>query len=126
MIALTPAEGMTYVIVCRLWRLWRAPALLADIARYEKDKVETVRSKLKYIAKKGWIEVGGVRRSKGRGWVPTHQARAMDRLDEVMALIERVAVCEFEDDVFANRKIAQRLLGETGWSEANPSDPKGS
>ena len=123
MTPLTPAEGMTFVIVCKLWRMWRAPALLSDIVRWDPSGKDAVKDKLKAVKKKGWIVTGKVRRAKGLGWVPTHQARAMERLDEIMKLVGNVAHANRVCEVRADQAIALRLLEETGWGEANPSDP---
>lgn len=127
---LTPVESMTYMIVCQLWRTWRAPALLSDIVRWEQSGKDAVKDKLKAIKKKGWIVTGKVRRAKGLGWVPTHQARAMERLDEIMRLVVNVAATGevpgeilFDVDRVTNQREAQRLLEETGWIGSHPSDP---
>ena len=70
MTPLTPAEGMTFVIVCKLWRMWRAPALLSDIVRWDPSGEDAVKFKLKAIRKKGWITTGKERQGKVRGCVP--------------------------------------------------------
>lgn len=120
----TPRERWTYMVVCALWREWRAPALLVDIARCDRGETESVKERLQRLRDKGWIVVAGVRRSMGRGWVPTHQARAMDRLDEIMSLVFSVANATHDEDQFTNKRTAMHLLAVTGWEEANPTDPK--
>ncbi len=123
MIDMTPKERILYAIVCALWRAWRAPAVLADIELHEGAEKEAIRKRLQSLNEKGWIQVGTTRRERGIGWVPTYRALAVERIDEIMALVTRVANASYDEDRIGNAMMAMNLIQEIGWAEASPTNP---